>query len=259
MYTCLMRDKWKLTHHLPKNAWNCKLNYSLFPPLGGFSPFSRWPLIFHFSSATSLVRHRHLHHVCSFPPQLLHSTRFTQCWSLNNLHVAPTIFSQLFSFLYFVVFLRDNYDVAFNPISIFDCSKLSLIVEWETIWGTKVGGWPPCLNKGIRMRNPNYPHIEVVSQYYRKYSSPNKFKYDYINSKWIDVDCVISTVTMSYKFTHEVYTLDMSDFEQLSKFVTPLPLVCAIYYMRLNKLELFILYMILVNKGQNECLDIIDH
>ena len=45
-------------------------------PLGGFSPFSRWPLIFHFSSVASLLQHRHLQHVCSFPPPLLHNTRF---------------------------------------------------------------------------------------------------------------------------------------------------------------------------------------
>jgi hypothetical protein len=56
------------------------LTLTLFPtPLGGFSPFSWWPLIFHFSSVTSLLRHRHLQHVCSFTP-LLHSTHFIQCW-----------------------------------------------------------------------------------------------------------------------------------------------------------------------------------
>jgi hypothetical protein len=69
-------------------------------------------------------------------------------------------------------------------------------------------------------RNPNNPHIEVMLQYYRKYPCRNKFKYDHTDSKWIDVDCIISTVTMSYNFTNKVYTLDRNDSEQLSKFVT---------------------------------------
>jgi hypothetical protein len=57
-------------------------------------------------------------------------------------------------------------------------------------------------------------------QYYRKYPRCNKFKYDHTDNKWIDVDCIISTVTMSYNSTNEVYTLDKNDSEQLSKFVT---------------------------------------
>ena len=84
-------------------------------------------LIFHVVSnflVTSLLRHCHLQHVCSFPPPLFHRTCFIQWWSLCGLHVAPTIFAQLFSFLYFVIFLWDHCDVAFNPTSIFDRSKL---------------------------------------------------------------------------------------------------------------------------------------
>src|ERR1700738_217709 len=69
-------------------------------------------------------------------------------------------------------------------------------------------------------RNPNNPHIKVMLQYYRKYPGRNKFKYDHTDSKWIDVDCIISMVTMSYNSTNEVYTLDRNDLEQLSKFVT---------------------------------------
>jgi hypothetical protein len=124
------------------------LTLTLFPtPLGGFFPFSWWPLIFHFYLVTTLLWHRYLQHVCSFPPPFLHSTLSIQCWSLCNVHVAPAIFAQLFGFPYFAIFLQDYYDVHFN--SIFDSSKLSLIVQWETIWGTKACGWP-CSNKGIR-------------------------------------------------------------------------------------------------------------
>ena len=41
-----------------------------------------------------------------------------------------------------------------------------------------------------------------------------------MDNKWIDVDCIISTVIMSYNSTHEVYILDRNDSEKLSKFVT---------------------------------------
>ena len=69
-------------------------------------------------------------------------------------------------------------------------------------------------------RNPNNSHIEVMLQYYQKHLGHNNFKYDHTNSKWIDVDYVISIITMSYNSTNEVYTLDRNDSEQLSKFVT---------------------------------------
>ena len=129
-----------MTHWLPKNDRNCKPNLTHFPtPLGGFSHFSWWPLIFHFSSVTSLLRRRHLQQVCSFSPPLLHSTRFIQCWTLCDLHVAPAIFAQLFSFLYFVNFLRDHYDITFNHLPYLS-PKLSLIVQWDTIWGIKASG-----------------------------------------------------------------------------------------------------------------------
>ena len=69
-------------------------------------------------------------------------------------------------------------------------------------------------------RNPNNPHIEVMLQYFRKHPGRDKFKYNHTDSQWIDIDCVISTVTMSYNPTNEIYTLDRNDSEQLSKFVT---------------------------------------
>ena len=74
--------------------------------------------------------------------------------------------------------------------------------------------------KESRRRNPKNPHIEVMLQNYRKHLGRNKYKYDHTYSKWIDVDCVISTVIMSYNSTNEVYTVDKNDSKQLSKFVT---------------------------------------
>ena len=48
----------------------------------------------------------------------------------------------------------------------------------------------------------------------------NKFKYDHIDSKWIVLDCINSTVTMNYNATNKVYTLDRINVEELEKFVT---------------------------------------
>lgn len=59
-----------------------------------------------------------------------------------------------------------------------------------------------------RRQNPMNLYIEVMFQDYRKYVGRDKFKYDHTDSKWIDVDCVICTVTMTYNSINEVYTLD---------------------------------------------------
>ena len=69
-------------------------------------------------------------------------------------------------------------------------------------------------------RNPHNPHIEVMLQYYRKHLGRDKFKYDHTDSKWIDVDCIICTITMMYNSGNEVYSLDRNDVDLLNKFVT---------------------------------------
>ena len=62
-----------------------------------------------------------------------------------------------------------------------------------------------------RRRDSNNPHIKVMLQYYTKHPGCSKLKYDQTDSKCIDVDCIISTVIMSYNSTNEVYTLDRND------------------------------------------------
>ena len=106
-----------MTRHLPKSWWNCKPNPKLLQTsLDGFSPLSI------FSSGP-------------LPPPPLHSRCFIQFWSLCNLHVAPAILIQLFSFPYFAIFLQDHCDIAFNPTSIFDRFKPYLIVNSQYLVG----------------------------------------------------------------------------------------------------------------------------
>ena len=45
-------------------------------------------------------------------------------------------------------------------------------------------------------------------QYYIKHMGRNKAKYDHTNSKWIYVDCIISTLTINYIATNKLCTLD---------------------------------------------------
>lgn len=48
----------------------------------------------------------------------------------------------------------------------------------------------------------------------------NKLKYDHIDNKWIDINCVNSIVTMSYNATQKIYTLVKLNEEEFEKFVT---------------------------------------
>ena len=70
----------------------------------------------------------------------------------------------------------------------------------------------------LRFSLVNPPSIEVMLLYYTKWSGHNKF--NHTHSKWIDVDCIMFTVTMSYNAINKVYTLDRIDAEEMKKFVT---------------------------------------
>jgi hypothetical protein len=94
-------------------------------------------------------------------------------------------------------------------------------------------------------------------QYYRNHLGRNKFKYDHTNNKWIDVDCIIITMIMSYNFTNEVYTLDRNDSHQLSKFLTKRTTVPGrqgrqkiIPQKNAEKIKKFIKYFVEINKNE---------
>ena len=61
--------------------------------------------------------------------------------------------------------------------------------------------------------------VEVMLQYFRKLPGHLKFKYDATDSRWIDVDAIITTVTVEYNSSNDVYTLDLEDADALNQFV----------------------------------------
>ena len=62
-------------------------------------------------------------------------------------------------------------------------------------------------------------HIEVMLQYYQKHVGQAKFRYDHTDSKWIDVDCIFCTMTMTYNLVNKVHSLARSNAKLSRKFV----------------------------------------
>lgn len=69
-------------------------------------------------------------------------------------------------------------------------------------------------------QNSNTCNLQVMLQYFRKFPGHLKFKYDHTDTRWIDVDTIISTVTLEYNSTTDVYTLDSNDADALNEFVS---------------------------------------
>ena len=55
---------------------------------------------------------------------------------------------------------------------------------------------------------------------FSKVAGLNRFKYDHTDTNWIDVDSIITTVTLSFNPVTSVYTLNPEDADALNKFVT---------------------------------------
>lgn len=55
--------------------------------------------------------------------------------------------------------------------------------------------------------------------YYKKCNDRFKFKYKHTNSKWINVDYIISTIRLGHNSNTEVYTLDSHDASELTKYI----------------------------------------
>ena len=63
------------------------------------------------------------------------------------------------------------------------------------------------------------PIIEVQMNWFSKAHGRHKFKYDHFDPKWVDIDTVITTVTLSYKKT-KLYTLNPDDTVASDDFVS---------------------------------------
>lgn len=60
----------------------------------------------------------------------------------------------------------------------------------------------------------------VLLNYFSKFRGHLKFKYDVTDSKWIDIDSIISSVTLTFDRTQNVYTLNDVDAQALNDFVS---------------------------------------
>lgn len=64
------------------------------------------------------------------------------------------------------------------------------------------------------------PIIEVQMNWFSKAPGRHKFKYDHSDPKWVDIDTVITTVTLSYQKIGKLYTLNPEDVAALDDFVS---------------------------------------
>ena len=87
--------------------------------------------------------------------------------------------------------------------------------------------WGPCRqaidlqNRAVQVgiKSGLSPTTEILLNWFSKAPGHLKFKYDASDCVWIDVDTVISTVTMSYNSGTKIYSLDDVDAASLQEFV----------------------------------------
>ena len=65
----------------------------------------------------------------------------------------------------------------------------------------------------------NQCKIQVLLQYFCKIPGHFKFKYDQTDTTWIDIETIITTVTLELNVKTDVYTLDAEDADALNQFV----------------------------------------
>lgn len=76
------------------------------------------------------------------------------------------------------------------------------------------------LNQPVDLMNKPSITIAVHLNYFSRAPGHLKFKYDLTDSIWVDLETLISSVTMSYNEHHNVYTLDANDAEALAEFIS---------------------------------------
>jgi hypothetical protein len=75
------------------------------------------------------------------------------------------------------------------------------------------------MNRTITWKSATGPTIEVQMYWFSRTASQLKFKYDHADCKWIDIDSIISTVSLAYSSTTKLYTLHADDFASFNEFV----------------------------------------
>ena len=56
--------------------------------------------------------------------------------------------------------------------------------------------------------------------WFKKIPGLNKYKYDESDCIWVDVNSIISTVSLDYSSSNKIYTLDPTDAHSLHEFVS---------------------------------------
>jgi hypothetical protein len=63
------------------------------------------------------------------------------------------------------------------------------------------------------------PTVMVYLHWFKKYAGLNKFKYVVNDCVWVDVDAIISIVSLQYESSSKIYMLDEVDANSLNEFI----------------------------------------
>ena len=148
-----MRDGRKMTHCLPKNEWNYRPNHNSLSDTSwwllslllvashfSFFIFLCWLL---YSNIVITNMYVYFHHRFFIAHVLFNARIFVICMLPLPYSSNYSVFFIMRSFWEITVMLP-----SIQLSSLIAPSSLS-IAQWETIWDIKVGGWPPCPNRGI--------------------------------------------------------------------------------------------------------------
>jgi hypothetical protein len=75
------------------------------------------------------------------------------------------------------------------------------------------------MNRPVGRNSATGPTYQVRLNWFSKSSGNLKFKYDHSDCKWVDVDSIISTVTLTFLSGPKLYSMDSEDFASLEEFV----------------------------------------
>jgi hypothetical protein len=97
--------------------------------------------------------------------------------------------------------------------------RLGRVQKMRRKYGTRWGNLQQPMDLLSRSTNTSNVRVEVLLNWFSCARTNNKFKYDVSDSQWIDVDAVISTVTLTYNRAQNLYILDENDANTLNSFL----------------------------------------